>query len=174
MKFVFFQKALLLFFLFLTIFACNEDDGADVQRIVIGSPISIACTYQSISHTANVETDIEDVLMMPAGTFMLQATVDEAQIEFTNYLNIYDINFTGNDLDFTIVSNISNPAIPDYFKVLEDGNSYRFYFTFGQPQLFSSVTSFDEGIEADYFDRQLSIKISAGYDLSKGFSLSFS
>ncbi len=150
-----------------TLTSCDDDDP--VPRITIGSSVTVTNTFESTAFTNGVETDIEDLFMLPAGSLAASANVGSG-VEFPAYLlNLYDIDIDGNSIRFEVVAQTGDPTYGDLFRILEPATFDRYYLTFDNAQNVNGASSSNSSVNLRIDSGSvLVVEIGEGYDFKPG------
>jgi len=149
-----------------SLFSCSDDDD---PAITLGSSVTVTNTFQSTAFTMDVETDIENLFMQPAGSLAATANVAEG-VEFSAYLlNLYDIDIDENTIRFEVVAQEDDPTYGDLFRELEPATFDRYYLTFDSAQNVTSASSSNASVNLRIdSDRVIVVEIGEGYDFRPG------
>ena len=154
--------------LILLLSSCNKDS------IIPGSSVTVTNTLELAAEPANggtggVETPVETILGVPAGTFVLTAEVGDG-IEFDDYLSgLYDIDLSENAVTFTLVAQADDPIYSGFFRTIEAGTFDRYYFRFDQDQKIKSFSSNNSSVTLNTIaDNEFMVQISEGFSFNPG------
>lgn len=152
--------------------SCNDDDDAS-SPITIGSTVTVTNTFESTAFTSGVETAIEDLFQVPAGSLAATATVGTG-VEFPAYLlNLYDIDVEANSITFTVVAQAGDPTYGNLFRTLEANTVDRYYLTFDSMQNVNGATSNNSSVNLRIDSGEvLVVEIGEGFDFNPGTSFS--
>ncbi len=161
-----FWTLLILSIVFVT--SCSDDDD---YPIIEGSNVTVSNTFQSSSITAGVETTIEELFQMDAGSLAASASIAEA-VEFPAYLlGLYDIDIDDSSISFDLVAPADDPTYGSLFRTLEAGTVDRYYLTFDEAQNVSGFTSSTSAVNLRIdSDRVLVVEIGEGFSFNPGSS----
>ena len=88
---------------------------------------------------------------------------------------LYNINFTENSIDFTVLPDDTDPFWVNVFGLFPAGKVDRYYFTFSASHNISGFTSTNSAVNVRIdSDSVIVVEISEGYDLKAGISFSIS
>ena len=88
---------------------------------------------------------------------------------------LYDIDFTENSIDFTVLPNDSDPFWVNVFGLFPAGKIDRYYFTFSEPHNISGFSSTNSSLNLRVdSDSVIVVELTEGYDLQPGISFSVS
>lgn len=157
-----------------TSISCNRHRNLPFA-ILFGSDVTVTNTFESIAFTNGVETPIETLFQVPAGSLAATATV-RPPVEFSAYLlGLYDIDIDKKDITFTVVAASDDPTYGSLFRILEPGTVDRYYLTFDRPQNVNSFSSSDPAvnlrIDSNYV---LVVEIGEGFDFQPGATFTIS
>ena len=152
-KLDFVKNLLLLLIAGLFIISCSNDDNLVDNSVVtlptpvsLGSTVTVTNTLQSDAITGGIETSIENLFNVEAGSLAATNVVSDS-LEFPSYLlNLYDINISTDAITFELVAQEGDENYGDFFRVLEEGTTDRYYFTFDTDQNVSGFTSDNESV----------------------------
>jgi hypothetical protein len=124
--------------------------------------------------TGGQELPIEVVLGAPKGSLTGTGTVSYADVELTNYLMLWDVDFSANSITFTSTVDCDAPPFPGFCRILEPGTFDRYYLSFEPALSFATITTSDPSIVAEVRGEALVIEIGPGRDTSAaGFTVQF-
>ena len=154
-----------LLFSLLTFTSCGGDD----EPIIRNSNVTITNTFQSTAFTMGVETDIEELFQMPAGSLAATSKIDNS-VEFPAYLlNLYDIDIDDTGISFTVVAAADDPTYGTLFRILEADTFDRYYFNFEEGHNVSGFTSSNSSVNLRTdSDKVIVVEIGEGYDFKPG------
>ena len=171
-------KALLLggIVLFASLFSsCTKDNP-----ILTGATVSVSNTLEtatdpSMGGTGGVETPIETILGVPAGSLTATATVSEG-IEFKDYLEgLYDIDLSENEITFTLVAASDHPFYSAFFRTIEPGTFDRYYLEFTDTHNIESWSSTDGATSLSILsDNEILVTIGEGFSFNPGSTFTIS
>lgn len=157
-----------IFISLVTLTSCSDDDDA-TSPITLGSTVTVSNTFQGTAQTGGIETDIEDVFQVPAGSLAATASVD-GTVEFPAYLlGLYDIDINENSISFELVAPADDPTYMNFFRILEAGTTDRYYLVFDEAQNVNGFTSDNASVSLRIDSNQiLVVEIGEGFDFNPG------
>lgn len=156
--------------------SCDKEEDPSLLNL----EVSVTNTLQtaadpSMGGTGGVETPIETILGLPAGTFILSTTVSGG-IEFNDYLEgLYDIDLSENQILFNLVASADHPIYSNFFRTIEANTFDRYYFKFTDKHHVESFTSNNSSVSLSVLSEdELLVEIGAGFDFNPGTSFTIS
>ena len=153
--------------------SCDKDDEAPT---FLNSEVEISNTLEtaadpSMGGTGGVETPIETILGLPAGTFIISVAVDDG-IEFNDYLDgLYDIDLSENQISYNLVAPADHPIYSNFFRTIEANTFDRYYFKFSSNHNISSSNSNNSSVSLIIIsDDEILIEIGEGFNFNPGSS----
>lgn len=150
--------------------ACTQD----ATPISTGTKITLRNTLQvaadsSMGGTGGIEKSVESVLGVPENTFVRSASVGNG-IEFDDFLGgLYDIDFSENEIKYTLVAAPNDPTFSAFFRTLEPGTFDRYYITFNENHNINSATSSDSSTSLKVISpNEVMIEIGEGFNFNSG------
>ncbi len=171
------KKLLLLTFTIIALFTSCSNDDDKVPPFVEGTSITLRNTLQD---PGEAESSFPGLFGLPDDAFDESATLSYSASEFTAALaqtgtplgdisGLYDINFTKNSIQFTLLPDGNDPFWPMQFGVFPEGKFDRYYFTFSEAHNISSFTSNDSTVSLRIdSDTVIVVELSGGYDFNPG------
>ncbi|MFK8008356.1 MAG: hypothetical protein AB8H03_18505 [Saprospiraceae bacterium] len=160
-------------FVILLLSSCKDDDN---DPILLDSQVKISNTLQtaadpSMGGTGGIETPIEVILGVPAGTFEISTTVNSA-IEFNDYLDgLYDIDLSENQISYNLVAPADHPIYANFFRTIEANTFDRYYFKFTENHNIESSTSNNSSVSLTIISSdEVLVEIGEGFNFNPGSS----
>ncbi|MEO0471124.1 MAG: hypothetical protein AAF206_15965 [Bacteroidota bacterium] len=148
--------------------ACSKD------AIEPGISVTVVNTLQTAADpsqggTGGVETPIEAIFGVPAGSLSATATVGDG-IEFDNYLsNLYDIDISAESIRFDLVAAANDPFYGAFFRTIEAGTFDRYYLTFSEDHNIKEASSDNASVSLRIIsDNEVVVEVSEGFSFNPG------
>ena len=145
-----------------------------VPPIQLDAQVTVNNTLQtaadpSMGGTGGVETPIETIFGLPAGTFELSTTVKNG-VEFAGYLDgLYDIDLSENQIVYTLVAPPTHPTYSNFYRTIEASTFDRYYFVFAEPHNIESATSNNSSVNLNIRSAtEIVVEIGEGFDFNPG------
>ena len=178
-----FNKIVFLFIIgILTFSSCNnDDDNETIQPLTEGVDITLRNTLQD---PGEAEIPYSGLFMLADDAFDEFGTLSNSTSEFATALaqpgtqlgdisGLYDIDFTENSIDFTLLPTADDPFWQNVFGVFPAGKFDRYYFTFSEPHNISGFTSNNSSVNLRIdSETVIVVEISEAYDMKPGISFS--
>lgn len=166
----------------LTFSSCKDDDvitpplteGVDITlRNTLQDPDEAEGTYAALFGQADDAFDESGTLSKSASEFA--TALAQSGTPFGDISGLYDIDFTENSIDFTLLPAADDPFWSMVFEVFPSGKFDRYYFTFSEPHNISGFTSTNSSVNLRIdSDTVVVVEISEGYDMNPGISFGIS
>lgn len=155
--------------------ACGDDDeplneGINITlRNTLQDPGGSEGTYPALFGLADDAFDEFASLSNSSAEFT--GALGQTGTPFGDINGLYEIDFSGNSIEFTLLPDDTDPFWPMQFGVFPDGKFDRYYFTLSEAHNISSSSSSDENVRLRIdSDTVIVVELSAGYDFNPGKS----
>jgi len=179
-----FNKIIFLFIIGILAFSsCKKDDEENTPPLTEGIDITLRNTLQDPSEP---ELTYASLFGQADDAFDEFATLSNSTSEFSTALaqagtplgdisGLYDIDFTENSIDFTVLPDDTDPFWVNVFGLFPAGKVDRYYFTFSEPHNISGFSSGNSSLNVRIdSDTVIVVELTEGYDLQPGVSFSVS
>lgn len=163
--------------------SCSDDDVEVVPPLTEGVNITLRNTLQD---PGEIEGTYPALFMLADDAFDETGTLSNSASEFATALaqpgtpfgdisGLYDIDFTENSIDFTLLPAANDPFWQNVFGVFPAGKFDRYYFTFSEPHNISGSSSTNSSVKLRIdSETVIVVEISEAYDMNPGISFSIS
>ncbi len=172
----------ILFFLLLSIFtfsSCGDDDestpaplplteGVDITlRNTLQDPGEAEGTYASLFMQADDAFDEFGTLSNSSSEFA--TALAQPGTPFGDISGLYNIDFTENSIDFTLLPAANDPFWQNVFGVFPAGKFDRYYFTFSESHNISGFTCSNSSVNLRIdSETVVVVELSEDYDMNPG------
>ena len=161
---------------FLTLSSCSKDELTEGVDITLRNTLEedgIEQTYASLFGAADNAFDEFATLSNSVSEFPTALSQSPATGAPFDISGLYDIDFTENSIDFTVLPDSTDPFWGNVFGLFPAGKVDRYYFTFSEPHNISGFSSDNSFLNVRIdSDSIIVVELSEGYDLQAGISFS--
>ncbi len=168
----------------LTFSSCgNDDDTDDIQPLSEGVNITLRNTLQDPNED---EQTYASLFMLADDAFDESDTLSNSTSEFATALaqpgtpfgdisGLYNIDFTENNISFTMLPSADDPFWQNVFGAFPAGKFDRYYFTFAESHNITGFSSANSSVNLRIdSDKVIVVEIGEGYDMNPGISFTVS
>lgn len=158
----------------LTLSSCGDDpaltEGVNITlRNTLQNPNEAEGTYAALFGQADDAFDESATLSASSSEF--STALAQAGTPLGDISGLYNIDFTENSIDFTLLPSATDPFWQNVFEVFPAGKFDRYYFTFSEAHSISGFTSSNSSVSLRIdSDSIIVVEISEGYDMNPGIS----
>lgn len=163
-------------FLLLAALSFTSCDKDEESPNLLSSEVTVRNTLQtaadpSMGGTGGVETPIETVFGLPAGTFTVTTSVSNGT-EYEGYLDgLYDIDLSDEEISYNLVAPADHPVYSNFFRTIEANTFDRYYFSFDRNHNISSGISSNSSVSLNIVsDTEIMVQIGENFDFNPGSS----
>lgn len=165
--------------------SCGDDDDEKASALIVGTNITLRNTLQDPGEEEGsypalfglADNAFDEFSTLSNSTSEFAGALGQTDTPFGDINGLYNIDFTEDSIDFTLLPDNTDPFWPMQFGVFPAGKFDRYYFTLSEKHNITGATSNDSTVKLRIdSDKVIVVELSSGYDFNPGktFSIALS